>query len=536
MLFRLEKPSVQIGEPVLQVEGLTGGRLHGVDLEVRAGEIVGVAGVEGNGQRELAEALARASKPAGVGHASSSAGTTSPGWSGGSRSATPGVGFVPEDRHEQGLVLDMSIWENAILGRQDDPRFSSRVGFLAIGRIKQLAAELVKRFDVRARSIDVTAATLSGGNQQKLILARELETDPKLLVAAQPTRGLDVGAIEFVWRQILEQKAEGRAVLLISAELDEIYALSDRIVTLYEGQDHGRVPARRAARGGRRRDARRPNERRRRDGEGLGRGWPRAPPTPAPSGSTRRGPAARAGRRARRALFVGGLIILGYGESPITVYSTILKFAFQDANGFGYDARHRDAADLLRARGGGVLQGRRCSTSGSRASTWSAMVTASWAALNLHFLPGPLLMWGALVFAMLGGMAWGMIPAILKVKTGAHEVVTTIMLNGIAVSLLGWALNGPLKYRHSRWPVQRRPSDRHFAAERPGARPRPRVRDPGVRAPVVAAAHRAGRGRRRVVRDPADAPGLRVPSRGIHAGRRACGWDLGRRRPDQGCS
>jgi general nucleoside transport system ATP-binding protein len=97
----------------------------------------------------------------------------------------------------------------------------------------------VKRFDVRARSISVTAATLSGGNQQKLILARELENDPRLLVAAQPTRGLDIGAIEFVWRQILDQKAEGRAVLLISAELDEIYALSDRIVTLYEGRITG---------------------------------------------------------------------------------------------------------------------------------------------------------------------------------------------------------------------------------------------------------------------------------------------------------
>jgi simple sugar transport system ATP-binding protein len=113
---------------------------------------------------------------------------------------------------------------------------------LFIKKIKELASRLVKLFDVRTRSIDVYASTLSGGNQQKLILARELETDPRLLVAAQPTRGLDVGAIEFVWRQILEQKGEGRAVLLISAELDEIYALSDRIVTLYEGRITGEFP------------------------------------------------------------------------------------------------------------------------------------------------------------------------------------------------------------------------------------------------------------------------------------------------------
>jgi simple sugar transport system permease protein len=146
------------------------------------------------------------------------------------------------------------------------------------------------------------------------------------------------------------------------------------------------------------------------------------------------------------ALFVGGLIILGYGESPITVYSTILKFAFQDANGFGYVLQIAtplifSALAVAVCFKGGLFN------IGVEGQYLVGMLTASWAALNLHFLPGPLLMWGALLFAMLGGMAWGMIPAILKVKTGAHEVVTTIMLNGIAVNLLGWALNGPLKYR-----------------------------------------------------------------------------------------
>jgi simple sugar transport system ATP-binding protein len=152
-----------------------------------------------------------------------------------------GVAFVPEDRHDQGLVLQMSLWENLVLGRQDDTPFVRR-GVLALKRIKELARRLIERFDVRARSIDVTAGALSGGNQQKLILARELETEPTLLLAAQPTRGLDVGAIEFVWSQILAQKAAGRGVLLISAELDEIYALSDRIVTLYEGRITGEYP------------------------------------------------------------------------------------------------------------------------------------------------------------------------------------------------------------------------------------------------------------------------------------------------------
>jgi simple sugar transport system ATP-binding protein len=210
-----------------------------VSLEVRAGEILGVAGVEGNGQRELAETL--------IGLRTPVSGTIEL-----ERAAiagravfdirNAGVGYIPEDRHDQGLVLNMSLWENSVLGRQDDAEFSGMLGVLFIRKIKELAARLVKLFDIRARSVDVAASTLSGGNQQKLILARELETDPKLLIAAQPTRGLDVGAIEFVWKEILEQKAEGRGVLLISAELDEIYALSDRIVTLYEGKITGEFP------------------------------------------------------------------------------------------------------------------------------------------------------------------------------------------------------------------------------------------------------------------------------------------------------
>jgi general nucleoside transport system ATP-binding protein len=240
VLFRLDKPTVEIGEPVLKVEDLTGeGKLNGISLEVRAGEILGVAGVEGNGQRELAETL--------IGLRMPEAGTID--LEGVAIAGRPvfdirnaGVGYIPEDRHEQGLVLNMSLWENAVLGRQDDADFSGALGVLFIGKIKDLAARLVKRFDIRARSVDVSASTLSGGNQQKLILARELETDPRLLIAAQPTRGLDVGAIEFVWKEILDQKAAGRGVLLISAELDEIYALSDRIVTLYEGEITGEFP------------------------------------------------------------------------------------------------------------------------------------------------------------------------------------------------------------------------------------------------------------------------------------------------------
>jgi ABC-type uncharacterized transport system ATPase subunit len=230
VLFRLDKPQVEVGETVLRLDDLRGGRLQGVSLEVHAGEIVGIAGVEGNGQKELADSI--------MGLQPLESGEISVGGHDLRAMSTQeirnsGVAFVPEDRHDQGLVLDMTIWENTVIGRR---------GVLFIKKMKELAVRLIAQFDVRTRSIESTARTLSGGNQQKLILARELETDPKLLLAAQPTRGLDVGAIEFVWSQILEQKAEGRAVLLISAELDEIYALSDRIVTLYEGRITGEYP------------------------------------------------------------------------------------------------------------------------------------------------------------------------------------------------------------------------------------------------------------------------------------------------------
>ncbi|MCA1726794.1 MAG: ABC transporter ATP-binding protein [Actinobacteria bacterium] len=240
VLFRLDKPEVELGEPVLELDHVSlGTHLWEVTFDVRAGEIVGIAGVEGNGQRELAELIVGLREPGG-GHVVLDR-----------RNATGlpvaqmrklGVAYVPEDRHERGLVLDMSLWENAVLGRQRRPEYSGRLGRLAIRRIKELATRLVRSFDVRARGIGVEAATLSGGNQQKLILARELEDKPRLLVAHQPTRGLDVGAIEFIWRQILAEKAAGRAVLLISAELDEIYALSDRILTIYEGRITGEYP------------------------------------------------------------------------------------------------------------------------------------------------------------------------------------------------------------------------------------------------------------------------------------------------------
>ena len=237
VLFRLEKPTAEIGEPVLEVSGLTlEESLRDIDLVVRAGEIVGIAGVEGNGQLALAETIVGLRKPdAGTIRIDGHDVTGRPV----SEVRAHGLAYIPEDRHDRGLVLDMTLWENSVLGHTSGREYTGSAGLLLIRKIKDLAKRLVKQFDVRARSVTVDAATLSGGNQQKLILARELEGSPRLLLAHQPTRGLDVGAIEFVWRKILEQKEAGRAVLLISAELDEIYELSDRILTIYEGRISG---------------------------------------------------------------------------------------------------------------------------------------------------------------------------------------------------------------------------------------------------------------------------------------------------------
>jgi simple sugar transport system ATP-binding protein len=199
---------------------------------VHAGEILGVAGVDGNGQRELVEAI--------VGLRSSASGQIS--LRGRDITAEPvrqtieaGVSHVPEDRHRRGLVLEMDLAENLVLGDHRSAPYSTW-GILHPAAITSMARDRIAEFDVRAPSERALAGNLSGGNQQKLVLARELGRDPDLLIAAQPTRGLDVGAIEFVHRQILAARDDGKAVLLVSLELDEVLSLADRILVIYEGR------------------------------------------------------------------------------------------------------------------------------------------------------------------------------------------------------------------------------------------------------------------------------------------------------------
>ncbi|MBM46378.1 MAG: heme ABC transporter ATP-binding protein [Acidimicrobiaceae bacterium] len=238
VMLQVEKSVSRPGDPVLEVKELEvkddRGQiaLDSLSFEVRAGEILGVAGVEGNGQRELVEAITGLRAPSvGVMKIEGEELTgESP------RQITKkGVAHIPEDREKHGVVAIYSLAENTILNRYHRKPFSIR-GILRRDVIRSHAQDVVDEFDVRTPSISVPASSLSGGNKQKLIVGREFSDDIKLLIAAQPTRGIDIGAIEFIHRRILEQRDKGAAVLLVSAELDEILGLSDRIAVLYDGK------------------------------------------------------------------------------------------------------------------------------------------------------------------------------------------------------------------------------------------------------------------------------------------------------------
>ena len=242
--LRVHKEPAQPGAVVLAAEDLTvagehgGPAVNGVSLEVRAGEVVAVAGVQGNGQTELCEALIGLRQPAAGrllldGQDITSTSTR--------HRLRAGIGYIPEDRQEDGLVTDFPVADNIVLDVYDRPPFA-RGPALDLAAIRETASARVREFDVRTRSVQAPARTLSGGNQQKVILAREIGRDLRVLVASQPTRGLDVGSIEFVHRRIVEQRDQGVAVLIVSSELDEIYALADRIVVMYEGRITGIRP------------------------------------------------------------------------------------------------------------------------------------------------------------------------------------------------------------------------------------------------------------------------------------------------------
>jgi simple sugar transport system ATP-binding protein len=241
VLFRVEREAAQPGETVLKVKDLHAlnnkrlPALRGVSFNVRQGEILGIAGVEGNGQTELVEVLTGLRK-AENGEVKIHGMVIT--------NFTPrlvreqGVGHIPEDRRRRGLVLDYTVAQNMVLGIHYRPPFVKRWGLdvMSFAPIKEKAERLIHEFDVRPPDQENPVGNLSGGNQQKVIVAREFDQDPKLLIAAQPTRGIDVGSIEFIHSRLIQARDAGKAVLLISADLEEILSISDRIVVMYEGR------------------------------------------------------------------------------------------------------------------------------------------------------------------------------------------------------------------------------------------------------------------------------------------------------------
>ncbi|WP_265447886.1 ABC transporter ATP-binding protein [Flexivirga meconopsidis] len=242
--LQVDKAQAQPGETVLDIDNLrvmapTGQVLvDDVSLEVKAGEIYAIAGVQGNGQSELTEAIVGLVEPA--------AGTIKLGDADVTDSSTDdilarGVGYVPEDRMHDGLVGSFSIAENLVLDTYDEKPFGSAIS-LNLNAIGKNATERIEEFDVRTQSADAAASTLSGGNQQKVVLAREMSRPLKLLVVSQPTRGVDVGSQEFVHKRLVAERDQGTAVLLVSTELDEVIGLADRVGVMYGGKIIGELP------------------------------------------------------------------------------------------------------------------------------------------------------------------------------------------------------------------------------------------------------------------------------------------------------
>ena len=244
--FAVQKDEAKPTDVVLDVEGLTvASKVHhnnavkDVSFKVRAGEIVCIAGIDGNGQTELVYGLTglEAPKAGKITMCGEDITHTSIRYRN-----THGMSHIPEDRHKHGLVLDYPLEYNMVLQRYFEPEFVSKAGFLKRKEIREYSDKLIEQFDVRSGQGSITIArSMSGGNQQKAIVAREIDKDPKLLVAVQPTRGLDVGAIELVHKQLVAHRDAGNAVLLVSLELEEVMSVSDRILVMYEGEIVGEL-------------------------------------------------------------------------------------------------------------------------------------------------------------------------------------------------------------------------------------------------------------------------------------------------------
>ncbi len=244
VLLRVDKVPAKPGDTVLEIDNLKVidekgvERVKGISLDIRAGEILGLAGVAGNGQSELLDVLGGIRSGTGSIRVNGTSLPLSGARCSGQHRRAQGIAHVPEDRQREGLIMNFAAWENAVFGYHHDPNYQSGL-FMDQTALRDTSEGHIDRFDIRPPIANLAAGRFSGGNQQKIVLAREIERNPDLLLVGQPTRGVDIGAIEFIHQQIVRLRDQGKAILLVSVELEEILSLSDRVAVMFDGQIMG---------------------------------------------------------------------------------------------------------------------------------------------------------------------------------------------------------------------------------------------------------------------------------------------------------
>ncbi|MEA5455158.1 ATP-binding cassette domain-containing protein [Sinomonas sp. JGH33] len=501
VLLRVKHSPADPRHEVLAVRGLsvTDGRgvtaVDGIDLSVRAGEIVGIAGVEGNGQSELAAAIA--------GMKEADSGSIILCGSDATRASVAtrrdlGLGYVPEDRHEEGTAPQLSVAENIAATHLGPP--VARRGWISTRAMRDLAERLIRKFDVRGANAATPIGSLSGGNMQKVVIARELESEPKLLMVSQPTRGVDVGAMEFVHNSLVAARDKGAAVLVFSADLNEVMSLSDRLLVMYRGrvvaeftQETMSETAVSLAMAGIAPDAAAVERAEAAHEEiaahvgahvstddDVDAAWVAeaaasavaAAQTASATGtaaaeSTRavrapqmapRGPAQWLGEAAKNAftnslqpiiaialsLLVGVVIILALGDDPLDAYNQLFFSNYTSPEGIGGVVSQfipllvLSSAVIVSFRAG-------LFNIGGEGQLYIGAFAGAWAGFSFPGLPGPLHALVVLACSFAGGAAWGLIPGALLALWRVDIIVTTLMMSSIAVLLTGYFVTGPFK-------------------------------------------------------------------------------------------
>lgn len=472
VLLRVDKTEARPGRTALQAEGLSAQNdqglmaVHDVRFTLREGEILGIAGVEGNGQTELVEVITGL-RPAVAGQLFLDGRDITPASVEDRRTA--GIAHIPEDRLQRGVAAPMSIEDNlagAYLNRGLAPG-----GVLRAGLVRRFARWLIRRYDIRGARPPAPIRTLSGGNMQKVVLAREMELQPEVLVAAQPTRGVDIGATEFVHNAIMAQRDRGAAVLLVSADLNEIRNLSDRIIVMYRGRAVAEFL---------------PDVS---DSEiGLAMAGsverPEAVPVSPVDGNRAAAPAERAEPRTdidtalldkeaqvplpgeRQglknimldllgamlqpalaiiiALLIGMVIVIAVGDNPITAYRYFLIGPFTSGVDIGNTLAIMTPLLLI---GISVLISFRAGVFniGAEGQLYLGAFAAAWIGITFVHWPGPVLVVAAILFGALLGAIWAFIPGVLLAAWGVNVIVSTLMLNYIAIEITDYLVNYPFK-------------------------------------------------------------------------------------------